>query len=49
MGILDYSAVELSTAIKQGKCTAVEAMQAVLDRIDEIEADINAYVIYLNG
>ncbi|MBQ1992848.1 MAG: Asp-tRNA(Asn)/Glu-tRNA(Gln) amidotransferase subunit GatA [Lachnospiraceae bacterium] len=44
MGILDYSAVELSTAIKQGKCTAVEAMQAVLDRIDEIEADINAYV-----
>ena len=44
MDILAYSAVELSTAIKQGKVTAVEAMEAVLSRIDERERDINAYV-----
>lgn len=44
MDILAYSAVELSAAIKQGKVTAVEAMEAVLSRIDERESDINAYV-----
>ncbi len=44
MDILAYSAVELSAAIKQGKVTAVEAMAAVLSRIDERERDINAYI-----
>ena len=44
MDILAYSAVELSAAIKQGTVTAVEAMAAVLSRIDERESDINAYV-----
>lgn len=44
MDILSYSAVELATAIKEGKVTAVEAMEAVLARIDEKETDINAYV-----
>lgn len=44
MDILAYSAVELSAAIKQGKVTAVDAMAAVLSRIDERESDINAYV-----
>ena len=44
MDILSYSAVELATAIKEGKVTAVEAMEAVLARIDERETDINAYV-----
>ena len=44
MDILSYSAVELATAIKEGKVTAVEAMEAVLARIDEREMDINAYV-----
>ncbi len=44
MDILAYSTVELSAAIKQGKVTAVEAMEAVLSRIDERERDINAYV-----
>ncbi len=44
MDILAYSAVELSAAIKQGKVTAVDAMAAVLSRIDERERDINAYV-----
>jgi aspartyl-tRNA(Asn)/glutamyl-tRNA(Gln) amidotransferase subunit A len=42
--ILSYTAVELSTAIKSGKTTAVEAMEAVLAKIDETEKDINAYV-----
>lgn len=44
MDILEYSAVELSTAIKEGKATAVDAMEAVLARIDEKESTINAYV-----
>lgn len=44
MDILSYSAVELATAIKEGKVTAVEAMEAVLARIDARETDINAYV-----
>ncbi|MDE7414777.1 MAG: Asp-tRNA(Asn)/Glu-tRNA(Gln) amidotransferase subunit GatA [Lachnospiraceae bacterium] len=44
MDILEYSAVELATAIKEGKVTASEAMEAVLARIDEKERDINAYV-----
>lgn len=44
MEILEYSAVALSAAIREGKITAVEAVEAVLARIDEKEKDINAYV-----
>ncbi|MFG6366874.1 MAG: Asp-tRNA(Asn)/Glu-tRNA(Gln) amidotransferase subunit GatA [Lachnospiraceae bacterium] len=44
MDILAYSAVELSAAIKAGKVTAVEAMEAVFARIDEKESTVNAYV-----
>lgn len=44
MDILAYSAVELARAIKEGKTTAVEAMKAVLDRIDASEETIHAYV-----
>lgn len=44
MDILEYSAVELSAAIREGKATAPEAMEAVLARIDAKEKDINAYV-----
>ena len=44
MDILSYSAVGLATAIREGKATAVEAMEAVFAKIDEIEKDINAYV-----
>lgn len=44
MEILEYSAVALSAAIREGKVTAVEAVEAVLARIDEKEKDINAYV-----
>lgn len=44
MDILAYSAMELSAAVREGRVTAVEAMEAVLARIDEREKDINAYV-----
>jgi len=44
MDILAYSAVELAQAIKAGETTAVEAMKAVLDRIDASEKSIHAYV-----
>ncbi len=44
MNILEYSAVELSKIIKEGKITAVEAMKAVIAQIDEKESTINAYV-----
>lgn len=44
MDILSYTAVELAAAIKAGKTTATEAMQAVLDKIEESEKTINAYV-----
>lgn len=44
MELLSYGAVELATAIKEGKATAVEAMEAVLSRIDAMEEKINAYV-----
>ena len=44
MDILSYTAVELGRAIKSGSVTAVEAMQAVLKRIDESDKTINAYV-----
>ncbi len=44
MDILAYSAVELAGAIKAGETTAVEAMQAVLDRIGDMDETIHAYV-----
>lgn len=44
MDILAFSAVELAQAIKAGETTAVEAMKAVLDRIDASEESIHAYV-----
>lgn len=44
MDILEYSAVELSAAVREGRVTATDAMEAVLARIDAREKDINAYV-----
>lgn len=44
MDILSYTAAGLAAAIKEGKVTAVEAMEATLARIDEKEKDINAYI-----
>ncbi|MBQ6787345.1 MAG: Asp-tRNA(Asn)/Glu-tRNA(Gln) amidotransferase subunit GatA [Lachnospiraceae bacterium] len=44
MDILSYTAVGLAKAIREGKTTATEAMQAVLDKIEEVEESIHAYV-----
>lgn len=44
MDILSYTAVELARAIKAGEVTAVEAMRAVLDRIQAREEEIHAYI-----
>ena len=44
MDILSYTAVGLAAAIREGKITAIEAMQAVLQKIEETEKTINAYV-----
>lgn len=44
MDILSYGAVELAAAIKEGKVTAVQAMEAVLAKIEETESNINAYI-----
>lgn len=44
MDILSLTAVGLGKAIKEGKTTAVEAMEAVLNKIGEVEETIHAYV-----
>ena len=44
MDILKYTAVELGRKIKDKELTAVEATQAVLDRIDSVENTVHAYV-----
>ncbi len=44
MELLSLSAVQLGRLIKEGKATAVEAMQAVLEQIDKSEELYNCYV-----
>ena len=44
MELLNLTAHELAAAIKDGKTTAVAAMEAVLAQIDSVEDTINAYV-----
>lgn len=44
MSILDYTAVELSEKIKAGTCTAMEAMEAVFERIGEKEEEYHCYI-----
>ncbi len=44
MGILDYTAVELSEQIRTGKCTAIDAMEAVFERIGEKEEEYHCYI-----
>ncbi len=44
MCITDMTAVELAAAIREGKATAVEALQAVLTRIEEKDKELNCYV-----
>lgn len=42
--ILDLTALELGRQIKAGAVSAPEAVQAVLERIAQVEPDLNAYV-----
>lgn len=42
--LLQLTAVELGAAIKEGKTTAVEAMEAIYARIEAVESTINSYV-----
>ncbi|MDE6516957.1 MAG: Asp-tRNA(Asn)/Glu-tRNA(Gln) amidotransferase subunit GatA, partial [Acetatifactor sp.] len=44
MDLLSLSAVELSAAIKEGKTSATEAMEAVLAQIDKTEETYHCYV-----
>ena len=44
MSVISYTAVELATAIKEGKTTAVEAMEAVLEQIEKYEKEYHCYV-----
>ena len=44
MNLLDLTAVELANEIKKGNATAVDAMKAVLDRMEAVEDELNCYV-----
>ena len=44
MKLLSLSAVELGRAIRTGRTTAVDAMQAVLDRVEETEEHYHCYI-----
>ena len=50
MKILDYTAVGLAKAIRNGEVTSPEAVQAVLTQIKEREESLHCYVtIYEEG
>ena len=44
MDILSYTATGLSKAIKEGKFTSTDAVEAVLSQIDKKQKNINAYI-----
>ena len=44
MELLSLSAVELGKAIREGRTTAVEAMEAVLERTEQAEPLYNCYI-----
>ncbi len=44
MSVTDKTAVQLSAEIKEGKITAVEAVEAVLSQIEEKDKEYNCYV-----
>lgn len=46
MSILDMTAVGLAKAIRAGKTTAVEAMEAVIAQIEKTEKELNCYVTF---
>ena len=44
MNLLEMTAVELAAAIREGKTTAIEAVRASLERIEEKEERYHCYV-----
>ena len=44
MNLLEMSATELAAAIKEGKTTALLAMEAVLEQIEKTEEELHCYV-----
>ncbi len=46
MSLLELTATQLAKAIKDGKTTAVEAMQAVIEQIENKEEALNCYVTF---
>lgn len=44
MRIEEMTAVELGSAIKEGKLTAVEAVEAVFEKIEQTDQNVNAYI-----
>ena len=46
MSLLELTATQLAAAIKEGRTTAVEAMQAVIEQIEDKEKELNCYVTF---
>ena len=46
MSLLDLTATPLAKAIKKGDVTAVDAMQAVIEQIENKEKELNCYVTF---
>ncbi len=46
MSLLDLTATQLAKAIKEGRTTAVEAMQAVIEQIENKDKELNCYVTF---
>ena len=46
MSLLDLTATQLAKAIKKGDVTAVDAMQAVIEQIENKEKELNCYVTF---
>ena len=44
MSILEDSAIELSKKIKAGEVLVTQALEAVLERIDAVENQVNSYM-----
>ena len=44
MNLLDFTATQLAIEIKEGRTTAVTAMEAVIGQIEQREAELNCYI-----
>ena len=46
MNLLDFTATQLAIEIKEGRTTAVTAMEAVIGQIEQREAELNCYITF---